>query len=589
VPEIITREPIFRQATVRFEEMAGDRAGLESIWREIVEVCFVGGPKVEYLDSMGGRTYETIWSEPNTARRSRKVYDLTGALALDRVSAGIESMITPQGQQWHELGFEDPQAPQPTLDEEAWLDTLANYLFYIRYDPRSGWLLSHQRALTSTLALGTGCYYVEEAFGARDRSEAQLPFRYQPVPMNEAYLACNDFGEHDTNIRSFRLSARQAMDKFGDKNSDTIKRKAVDPALMDETSQFLHVVVPKEHIKGYDKDFPWTSIYIDLDYKHVIGVSGFYEFPYVVYTWTQPGRVGYGESPAMVALPEMKTVQVMSRDSVLASQLNIRPPVATAYELDRPVNLNPGAVNPKMIDPNTGRPLLAPVMPPTDPRLAETTIELRRQAIRQAMYTDLFAILVDKPNMSATEAAIRAQEKGELLGPAASRIQVGLSRLVDRENNILARKGAFDTGAMLEPPASVRGQSVGPKFVSPIDRARQLPEVTGMQQTLEFAAGLAQINPAVLDNFDTDAMLDRARYLLGAPPLAQKDPQLVERLREEKAQAAAQQQQMQMTTGAIEAAGGLGPAAEGLGAMSELMQNAGIDPSQVAGLPGTEQ
>ena len=58
----------------------------------------------------------------------------------------------------------------------------------------------------------------------------------------------------------------------------------------------------------------------------------------------------------MVALPDMKTAQVMARDSILAAQLNIRPPVATAYELDRPVNLNPNAVNPKMIDPGTGRP-----------------------------------------------------------------------------------------------------------------------------------------------------------------------------------------------------------------------------------------
>jgi hypothetical protein len=571
--------------TTRFEELAGDRAGLESVWREIVEVCFVGGPKVEYLDSMGGRTYETVWSEPQSARRSRRVYDLTGALALDRVSAGIESLITPQGQQWHELAFEDPQAPQPTLDEETWLDLLADYLFGVRYDPRSGWLLSHQRALVSTLALGTGVYYVEEAFGTRDRSEAQIPFRYVPVPLNEAYLATNDFGEHNTNIRSFRLSAIQAYEKWGDANSHTVKTKANDPARMDQTSQFLHAVVPTEQVDGADTDFAFTSIYIDLDHKHTIGVGGFHEFPFAIYTWTQPGRLAYGESPAMVALPEMKTVQVMSRDSVLASQLNIRPPVATAYELDRPVNLNPGAINPKMVDPNTGRPLIASIIGQTDPRLAETTIELRRQAIRQALYTDLFAVLVDKPNMSATEAMIRAQEKGELLGPAASRIQVGLSRLVDREIGILARKGAFSPDALLTPPNSVEGRDVGVRFTGPIDRARQLPEVTGMQQTLEFAAGLAQIDPNVMDNFDTDAMLDRARYLLGAPPLAQRDPDLVDRLRQEKAQAASQMAATGAAQQMVDTAGGLTDAAEGLGAMSELAQQAGIDPRQIAGIP----
>jgi hypothetical protein len=513
------------------------------------------------------------------------MYDTTGAIALERVVAGIESLITPQGQTWADLMFTDPQAPQPSLDEEAWFDAITKYLFGVRYDPRSGWLLSHQRALMSTLSLGTGVYFCTEAFGTRDKSSAQIPFRYVPVGLDEAYLGVDSFGEHDSCIRSFHLTATQAMSQWGERNSDPVKLASEDSQKMDQTSQFLHVVVPKDQVDGYDLDFPWTSIYLDLDNQHIIGVSGYYEFPYIVYTWTLPSTSAYGESPAMVALPDMKSLQVMGRDALLASQLNIAPPVATAYELDRPVNLNPRAINPKAVDPNTGRALIQPILPPTDPRMAEATMELRRQHVRQALFTDLFAVLIDKPNMSATEAAIRAQEKGELLGPAASRIQVGLSRLTDRELGILDRKDAFTPGNLLEPPQSVTGRDFGVKFVSPLDRARQLPEVTGMQQAMEFAGGMAQFAPDVLDNIDTDASFERARYLLGAPPLSQRDPDLVERLRQEKAQAAAMQQQAAQTRAAIETAGELGPAAEGIGAMSQLAQNSGIDPRQIAGIP----
>jgi hypothetical protein len=578
-----------KSITTRFEKLATDRAGWDNVWREIVDVCFPSGPRMEFLDGMrGSMPPEGMWSEPRSARRARKMYDATGAIALDRVTAGVESLITPQGQQWHELAIAGPVASQPTLEEEGWLDRVVDYLFRVRYDPRSGWLLAHQRALMSTLALGTGVYMCEEAFGARDRDEVQLPFRCKPVPLNEAYLACNDWGEHDTILRAFNLTATQAMSKFGDDNSDVVKTHASDPAKQDKYFRFIHAIVPAEQLPGYDGDFAWASVYIDLDQRKLVRQSGYNEFAAIVYTWTLPTHSPYGESPAMVALPEMKSLQAMSRDALLASQLGVRPPVATAYELDRPVNLNPGAINPKMVDPNTGRPLIAPILSPGDPRLFELTMEQRRASIRQALFTDLFAVLVDKPNMSATEAAIRNQEKGELLGPAASRVQVGLSRLVDRELAILERKGAFRPGSLFAPPETMQGRDVEVKFVSPIDRARQMPEITGMQQALAFAGAIAQFDPTVLDNFDTDAMFSRARYLLGAPPLAQRNPELVQGLRQEKAQAQSAQDAMAATAGAVDVASQLGPAAEGMSAMAQLMQNAGIDPSTVAGIPQGE-
>jgi hypothetical protein len=578
-----------KDITTRFERLVSDRTAWDGVWREIIDVCFPTGPRMDFLDGLRGQTtINQPLTEPRAAHRSRRMYDSTGAIALDRVTAGIESLITPQGQYWHELMTYGPtpvqqEVDQPSLQTEQWLDNLVKYLFRVRYDPRSGWLLSHQRALASTIALGTGVYFSSEAFGTRDKTEAQIPYRFQPIPLNEAYLACNDWGEHDTCFRSFILTTVQAMERFGDKNSEYVKRCATDPAKQDDQHRFIHAVIPGDQAKGVT-NMPWASIYVDLDQNHIISQSGYFEFPYIVYTWTLPQHAAYGESPAMVALPEMKTLQVMSRDALLASQLGVRPPVASAYELDRPVNLNPGAINPKMIDPNTGRVLVQPIMAPGDPRFFEATMELRRQHIRQAFFTDLFAILTDKPNMSATEAMIRNQEKGEMLGPAASRIQIGLQRLIDRELGILERKGAFRADSFLAPPDEVREQELEVKFNSPIDRARQMPEVTGMQQAMEFSAGMAQFAPDVLDNFDTDAMFNRARYLLGAPPVAQRDPALVKSLREEKAAAASAQQAAMAVQQGVETAGGLTPAVEGAQAMGDLMRNAGINPAQV-GLP----
>ncbi|WP_256583764.1 portal protein, partial [Pseudomonas sp. GW460-12] len=75
--------------------------------------------------------------------------------------------------------------------------------------------------------------------------------------------------------------------------------------------------------------------------------------------------------------------------------------------------------------------------------------------------------------MSATEALIRANEKGELLGPAGSRIQESLSRLIQRELGILKRFGLFERDSLFRPPQSLQNRELGPKFTSPLDRLRK--------------------------------------------------------------------------------------------------------------------
>ena len=76
-------------------------------------------------------------------------------------------------------------------------------------------------------------------------------------------------------------------------------------------------------------------------------------------------------------------------------------------------------------------------------RLLEKTIneqkmEQRRVAIDDAFLVTLFQILVDTPRMTATEALIRAQEKGMLLTPTMGRQQSeALGPQIERELDLL--------------------------------------------------------------------------------------------------------------------------------------------------------
>src|SRR5690606_30111893 len=206
----------------------------------------------------------------------------------------------------------------------------------------------------------------------------------------------------------------------------------------------------------------------------------------------------YGESPVMMALADIKTLQAASKSSMQAMQQYVRPPLAMASDgvTNRP-NLNSGQINHGAIDEN-GRLKIQPIYTVQNPSFADMVLEQKRNAIRESLYINLFQILISNPNMTATEALIRAQEKGELLGPAGARIQMAMSRMFDREFGIYERKGAFDEGSALQPPESLAGRSIGVKFTSPLDKLRRSNEAVGIQRTLEIALPLAQAKPEVL-------------------------------------------------------------------------------------------
>src|SRR5262249_51840528 len=148
---------------------------------------------------------------------------------------------------------------------------------------------------------------------------------------------------------------------------------------------------------------------------------------------------------------------------------------------------------------------------------ATMVIEAKRHMVKESMYLNLFALLVQNPQMSATEAMIRANEKGELLGPAGARLQQTLSRQVDRELSILIRKGLYERNSPYRVPDRLQGKQITPKMTGPLDRLRHAKETEGTLRLLEAVAPLAQVDPTVVDNFDPDATVQKLREGLGAP------------------------------------------------------------------------
>lgn len=554
-------------------QLAAQRSGWEAAWRDCVDLCM---PYASHVFDFGGsinagQSLMGLYQEPKAVQRSRELYDATAAWAVDRLIAGMESLITPRSQKWHSFALDDPFSPDPTDLEEEWLDRLRDYHFGARYDAKSNFALANQKSIRGNCVLGTGILYLEENIGRRGIDPVKVPFFYRAVPVVECYLGINAYDDVDKVIRVTTMTARAAAAYFAEER-DSLPEK-VKRALEREPDReftFLHAVMPREEageFKDKRRHHPIASFWIELESRHLVRSSGFFTQPYSVSWWDQVDGSPYGQSPVMAVLSTIKMLQVMGKTFAQVSQQMIKPPMATMPGVyNQRLNLNAGAVNPGYID-EQGRLKAQPLFMAQNPTFAERLIEANRAAVRESLYVNLFQILVENPNMTATEALIRANEKGELLGPAGAKIESGLAAVIDREVDIVARKGAFEQGSPLEPPPSLDGKNIGVKFTGPLANLRRMRELQGMNTVLELAGALANYSQdptEVLDRIDVDESLELAREIQGAPRKMFRTDEEVAARRQAKAQAQEQAAAMQMMQSMAQTAKDATPAMQAL-------------------------
>ncbi|QYM72903.1 hypothetical protein K1X45_00020 [Pseudochrobactrum sp. Wa41.01b-1] len=558
------------------QQMAVERYYWEATWRDVVTLCMPYASHKYELNGMNIASSLTgTAQQPQAAQRSKEIFDATAAWSLDRLNAGMESLIAPRAQKWHAFSLDDPFSPDPTDLEEVWLDRLRDYHFTARYDAKSNFALANQKAIRGACGLGTGILYLEENIGRRSIDPVKVPFFYRSIPVVETYLGIDAYDDVDKCIRVFELTARAAEGYFS-QEGDSLPEK-VKSALTNKPDQpftFIHCVMPREEA-GEHKDKrrhqPYASFWLEVESRHLIRSSGFFTFPYQVMWWDQTDGSPYGQSPVMAALSEIKMLQVMGKTVAQVSQQMIKPPMATMRGIyNQRLNLNAGAVNAGMLD-EQGRLLAQPIIQAQNPTFAERLIEAKRLSVRESMYINLFQTMVDNPQMTATEALLRANEKGELLGPAGAKIETGIAGAIDREVDIVQRKGAFEQGSPLEPPSSVGGKNVGVKFTGPLARMRRMAEMQGIERVLQMATVVGEYDRSTLMKIDGDETLELTREINGAPrKMFKRDEEVAE-----QRQAMAQQQESQaalaMMQGAATAAKDATPAMQAMAQANGMM------------------
>lgn len=504
----------------RQEKMATDRAIFDSHWREIAERIL---PRADHF---------RVNRNPGD-KHTERIFDATANLALERFSAAMESMLTPRTQRWHKLKTGVPELDERD-DVQEYLDAVTQILFSVRYSPKANFASQANEVYMSLGAFGTGGMFIDDLVGRG--------IRYRSIPLSEMYIAENHQGMVDTVHRRFPMTARQAAQRFGlEKLPEKIKQ-AVEKS-PEQNFDFIHAVGPREDMDYSRKDYrgmAMYSCYIAMDGRTIVAEGGFHSMPYAVGRYVTGPKEVYGRSPAMTVLPDIKMVNEMSKTIIRAAHKMVDPPLLLqedgalqAFDL-RPGALNYGGVN------EQGNQLVHPLQTGARVDIGEEMLEQRRKVINDAFLVTLFQILVDAPTMTATEAMLRAQEKGALLAPTMGRQQSEfLGPLIEREIDILARAG------VLPPmPDALRelGGQVEIEYVSPLNRAQRAEEGVAIMNTLQAIAPLAQIDPKVMLVFDPQKVARELADINGVPAKVLRDPEEIKQLEDAQAEASQAQQ-----------------------------------------------
>lgn len=561
------------------QKLRATRGNWDSLYQQVAERCWP-----QMADFQGKRS--------GGENRSEKIFDSTAVLALERGSSAFHSLTVPDHQLWHGLGL---QGVDPKLKEyqpvKEWLEDLRKTLFSVRYSPKAAFSSQSQECMRTLLGFGTQCMLTEEMYGGGRRGSTGI--RYKSIHLSEIDFTENAHGMVDTNYRSFEYTARQAVEMFGlDKLPPKIKEAY---EKKDEVSKFdfIHHVAPNRDKKHGALDYRGKahySCYVSVEGKVLLEEGGYRRFPYHISRYATNPREGRGRGPAIVLLPDIKMLNEQEKTRLRAGHLAVDPPLLLFEDGSlQGFQMRPRALNFGGVD-DQGRQLVQPLQTGANLPWATELLEERRKLINEGFWLTLFQILVDNPQMTATEALLRAQEKGQLLASPLGRQQSEwFGPMIRREIDILAESGMIPAPPeeLLPYLDSVETDAFGNvswdmaedmeiEYTSPLARLIRSEDGVAIIRTFEQLAPFAQIDPTVLDIFDTEKLPREMCDINGVPAKVLRSPEDVKKLRDDRQQ----RQQMQDTLAAAPVA------AEAAKNLAQAASVAGSAPTNIPALAG---
>ncbi|MES0344011.1 MAG: portal protein, partial [Anaerolineales bacterium] len=423
----------------RYDSLVSQRKTVEDVW-EVINQLVV---------PFRGDFFRDITSEHAvTWRDNREIFDSTAVDAANTLAASIHGALTSPAIRWFELGYRDTRLNEMQEPRE-WLERGAAKCFTALQD--SNFNLEANETYLDLVTYGTSMI-IEEV---EEKNGVFQKLIFQSVPVEEMWFEQDWEGQAHRAYRRYMWTPVQIVTKFGPGGvPQDILTKASTPQGMDVKEKVVMCIYPREDKKNANVSSLLAPLERPIGMKYILHKDaamlgeegGYYEMPAFIPRWRKTSKSMWGHGPAMIALPDILTINSLVELILKATEKVVDPPTkVTERGLLSDLDLEPaGLTVVRTMD----------SMEPYESGARFDVSQLQREelkrSIRSIFYVDQLE-LKESPAMTATEVQTRYELMQRLLGPTLGRLQSDyLDPLVQRTFNILYRAGQLG-----EPPAAV--------------------------------------------------------------------------------------------------------------------------------------
>ena len=502
---------------------------------------------------------DTLTPRSLGSSRTRQIFDATGMHALQKLAANLQGEVTNAAIDWHRLQLRE-EGLREDQETNAWLSAVNTHLLAL-YGASNFYQSMHTFYLNYA-AFGTAALFIGDAQSLQSGYAPGVAFH--PIPHGTYVVGENADGVVRTLIRRCRFTPVQALQMFRDGCSEKTRERLDSPMLMDVPQTYLHAIWERETSRPgsmNNKEFPIASAYIEQETQHLCDESGYLEWPCPVARWEKLSDAPWGFGPGHMALPDVRTLNLMKELQIQMLTLWVQPPLKQVAEsVFGAVSLEPLAINivkrPDDLMPMElgGRPDL---------------VQISQQDLRQSINDTFFVAQLDalpapeQGRMTAYEVAQRLGIRARLLGPAFHRLLVeALNPTIDRVFGLEWRKQQIPLPPtqVLEAAARHQGQ-IDIEYLGPLARAQKSADVQSITQIYAVGAQIMQSTQRseLFDVIDEDLAIRKAADAANVPPELIRDSLAVAKLRAARQAAHAQLQQGQQMQQVAQSLGQVAP------------------------------
>lgn len=522
-----TDNPAAERIMTKYTRMEGSRVNWEQHWQDLANYIMPDKDNV-------------FKSKLNGEKKHNKIFTGMPVHANEELAAILHGTLTNPATVWFGMSTGD-KALDDNVAVKGWLQHVVDRM--IQTMNQTNFQTQIHEVYLDLGCFGTSLLLVE------DDDDNTINFLSRPIYM--AYIEENSKGIIDTVAFERPRTLRQIVDEFGMEsiaaNPDLIGQLEVD-----DTREYrvIHMVEPRSSFdpkKKNKQNKPFASTHIIKETRDVLKESGFNEMPYVVTRWSKISGEVYGRSPGMKALPDVKMLNAMKKVVIQGAQKVVDPALQVPDDgVLLPLKTAPGSINYYR---SGSKDRIEPLLTGSRPDIGEGIMRATEEDIRRAFFLDKTQIR-EGDRMTAVEVRQRVNEQLRTLGPLLGRQHFELLRpLVDRVFSIMMRKNMFNT-----PPEILEGVSLEVQYTSQIAKAQRTADSEDLSIVMQLVAPVAQAKPTMIDNLNEDAILRDLVNTFGLPSEYLNKKTDVAKIRQGRAQAQQQQQELEETNAQVDIA-----------------------------------